>query len=109
MQFSGQILQPKVEQSVVVGGLRVVLLDYGKDVEGKPAGERKGKLIKRRQVGQEMRRTALATSSDTGFSCVMAPRRKLISHPRRVHASRASSASSAMHKTVDVTPCSVSP
>ena len=48
---SGQILQSKVEQ-----GLRIVLLDHGEDVEGKPAGERKGKHIKRRQVGQEMRR-----------------------------------------------------
>ena len=46
----------QVEQSVVIGGLREVLLDYGEDVEGKPAGEREGELIKRRQVGQEMRR-----------------------------------------------------
>ena len=48
--------QAKVEQGVVVGGIRVVLLDYGEDVKGEPAGERKGELIKRRQAGQEMRR-----------------------------------------------------
>ena len=47
---------PEVEQCVVVRGLRVVLLDYGEDVEGNLAGERQGKLIKRPQVGQEMRR-----------------------------------------------------
>ena len=35
---------------------RVILLDYGEDVEGKPASERQGKLLKRRQMGQEMRR-----------------------------------------------------
>ena len=33
-RVSGQIPQPKVEHSVVVGGLRVVLLNYGEDVEG---------------------------------------------------------------------------
>ena len=52
-----QVSGPEVEQCVVVRGLRVVvLLDYGEDVEGNLAGERQGKLIKRRQVGQEMRR-----------------------------------------------------
>ena len=37
-------------------GLTVVLLDYGEDVEGELASERKGELIKRRHAGQEMRR-----------------------------------------------------
>ena len=46
LQVSGQIL----DQGVVVGGLRVVLLGYGEGVEGKPAGERKGELVKRRQA-----------------------------------------------------------
>ena len=56
VSVSGQIVQLEVEQSAVVGGLRVVLLDYGEDFEGEPAGERKGELIKRGQAGQEMRR-----------------------------------------------------
>ena len=38
---------------MVVGGLRVLLLDYGEDVEGKPAGEREGELVKRPQAGQQ--------------------------------------------------------
>ena len=54
LRVSGKILQPK--QSVVTGGLRVALVDNGEDVESKPAGEREGELVKRRQVGQEMRR-----------------------------------------------------
>ena len=29
----------------------MVLLDYGEDVEGEPAGEREGELVKRRQAG----------------------------------------------------------
>ena len=38
---------------MVVGGLGVVLLDYGEDVEGEPASEREGELVKRRQRGQK--------------------------------------------------------
>ena len=58
LRVSGQILQPKVEQSVVIGGLRVVVMDYGEDVWGKPAGEREGELVKR--VEQEMRHDGVA-------------------------------------------------
>ena len=43
----------KVERSVVVGGLGVVLLDYGEDAEGEPASESEGELVKRRQNGQK--------------------------------------------------------
>ena len=39
LRVSGRILQPLVGRSVVVGGLRVVLLDYGEDIEGEPAGQ----------------------------------------------------------------------
>ena len=49
-QISGQILQSEVEQGGV-GGPRVVLLEYGEDVEGKLTGEREGELVKRRQTG----------------------------------------------------------
>ena len=56
MRVSGQILQPEVERDVVVGGLGVILLDYGENVEGKPASEREGELVKRRQRGQKHRR-----------------------------------------------------
>ena len=37
-----QVSGPEVEQCVVVRGLRVVLLDYGEDVEGNLAGEAPG-------------------------------------------------------------------
>ena len=41
---------------MVVGGLRIVLLDYGEDVEEKPGGEREGELVMRRQEGLQHRR-----------------------------------------------------
>ena len=53
LQGSGQFLQLEVQQGAV-GGLRVVLLDYGEDVEGEPAGECKGELVKRRQAGHDI-------------------------------------------------------
>ena len=53
LRVSSQIHQPEVERCVIVGGLGAVLLDYGEDVEGEPAGEREGELVKRRQRGQK--------------------------------------------------------
>ena len=50
---SGQVLQPKVDRSVHLKSLRVVLLVFGRNVQGEPASKREGELAKRRQAGQQ--------------------------------------------------------
>ena len=54
LRVPGQILQPWVERSVVIEGLNVVLLGFGEDVEGKPAGERRARQAP--TAGQQHRR-----------------------------------------------------
>ena len=49
---SGQILQLKVERSVLLKGPRV-LLDYGENGQSEPASIREGELVERRQAGQK--------------------------------------------------------
>ena len=53
LRDSGQISQLKVERSVFLNSLRVVLLDYGENVQGEPAREREEQLVERRQAGQQ--------------------------------------------------------
>ena len=68
LRDSGQILQLKVERSFLLKRLRVVLLD-GEDVEGEPAGERKGELVERRQAGrQHWRHDGAANSNNASLS-----------------------------------------
>ena len=43
----------KVERSVPLNSVRVVLLDYGGNIHGEPASEREGQLFGSRQAGQQ--------------------------------------------------------
>ena len=53
LRGSAQILQFKVKRCVLLQSDRVILLDYGEDVEGEAAREREEQLVSCRQAGQQ--------------------------------------------------------